>query len=126
MSDVDRRALRTALLTGYAWLGDPDVGPQAVVAGECERCGRHPQFVPTCGPTAWEALCPGCAGEVGLAVWCDGHAPEGRRILVALAGLPPEWDVVTRLWWVATGEVDLDELVLDHRDRLPAAVRATL
>lgn len=101
----DRRALRTALADTYPWVHDPDLGPTAVEAGECDRCGHEPRFVPTCGPVAWEALCPGCATELGDDAWCDGHAAEGRRALAAVATLPPEWALVTRLWWVATGEV---------------------
>lgn len=126
MTSLDRRGLRGALLAAYPWLADPEVGPTSVEAGECDRCGHAPRFVPTCGPTGWAALCPACAGDVGNDGWCDGHAEDGRRILGALPGLPEEWDVVTRLWWVATGEVRLDTLVLDRRDRLAAPVRAAL
>ncbi len=123
---LDRRGLRAALVAGYPWVDAPEVGPRAVAAGECDRCGRHPRFVPTCGPTAWEALCPDCAVEVGLDAWCDGHEVDGRRVLAALPGLPAEWDLVSRLWWVATGEVRLHALVVERPDRLPPAVRAAL
>lgn len=124
--ELDRRELQAALAAAYPWLEDPDVGPRAVDAGECDRCGRHPRFVPTCGPTSVEAVCPVCATEAGISLWCEGHAGTGRSVLAALSSLPEEWDVATRLWWVATGEVRLDTLVLPPAARLPAGVRAAL
>lgn len=125
-SSPDRRALRSAIADAYPWVGDPELGPRAVEAGECDRCGREPRFVPTCGPVEWEALCPACASEIGAAAWCEGHRAEGRRALDAVAGLPPEWALVARLWWVATGEVRLDRLVISRPERLAAQVQAAL
>lgn len=95
-------------------------------AGECDRCGRSPRFVPTCGPAAAEAVCADCASAVGSALWCDGHADTARAVLAALPRLPPERDVVTRLWWVATGEARLDRLVVPADLRLPRPVRDAL
>jgi hypothetical protein len=102
-----RRALRTALAERYPWIDHDDVGPCAVEAGECDRCGHEARLVTTCGPTMWAALGRTCALEVGTRAWCDGHAELARSWLRRLAALPPEVDAVTRLWWVATGEVRL-------------------
>lgn len=105
---MDRRALRVALIAAYPWLTATDVGPQAVEAGECERCARRPRVVSTCGPIAWTALCPDCARELGDDAWCDGHRAEGQAALAWAAALPAEWETVVRLWWVATGETQAD------------------
>lgn len=118
--------MRAALLAAYPWLGDDALGPRAVEAGECDRCGRHPRFVPTCGPVSAEAVCRDCALEVGLELWCEGHAGSGEAALSSLRTLPGEWDVVTRLWWIATGEVRIGTLVLARDDRLPPGVTGLL
>lgn len=104
----DRAGLRRALLTSYPWLGATDVGPRAVQAGECDRCGERPRLLPTCGPVPFEALCRPCAAELGSDAWCEGHADEGRAALAWAARLPDEWPVVVRLWWAATGELRLE------------------
>lgn len=124
----DREALRRALRRAYPWLDDRDRGPRAVVAGECDRCGEAPRVLPTCGPVPWQALCATCGLQVGFAGWCDGHRPDARGHLRWAAALPEEWPLVVRLWWVATGEVRLDVLVVPPglRRRLPVAVRAEL
>lgn len=88
---------------------DPEVGPSSVQAGECDRCERAPRVVPTCGPVAWTALCATCAVEVGEDAWCDGHRDDGARSRAWATTLPPSWPTITRLWWVATGEVRPDE-----------------
>lgn len=103
-----RRALRAALIDRYPWIADHDVGPQAVEAGECDRCGSEARLVATCGPTRWAGLGRRCAAVVGRQAWCDGHADDAARWLVRLRGLPDEADTVARLWWVATGEVRMD------------------
>jgi hypothetical protein len=97
-----------------------------VEAGECPRCGREPSFVPTCGPAVAEALCVTCAGDIGTDAWCDGHAGDGEAILARLPDLPAEWAEVTRLWWIATGEVRLATLVRRPSPGLPASVRAAV
>lgn len=102
-----RAALRAALIQRHGWIDDPEVGPRAVEAGECDRCGREARMVTTCGPTRWAALGRRCAREVGVRAWCDGHGEEGARWLARLEALPGEADTVARLWWVATGEVRL-------------------
>lgn len=107
--DADRRrALRGALLERYPWISDPDVGPRAVEAGECDRCGSEARLVTTCGPTRWAGLGRRCAAFVGLRGWCDGHADAAAGWLARLRALPDEADAVARLWWVATGEVRID------------------
>lgn len=126
MSDLDRPRLRSVLRLHYRWIDDEAYGPRTVDAGECDRCRRQPRLVPTCGPTAWTALCRGCALHVGEEAWCAGHAEEGRAVLDGLGSLPDEWDTVVLLWWVATGEVRLDQLVDARTERVPAAVRAAL
>ncbi len=107
-----RRELRLALARSYPWIDDPDVGPQAVEAGECDRCGAEARLVTTCGPTSWAALGRRCAAAVGLGGWCDGHADAAARWLTSLRALPDEADTVARLWWVATGEVRMDDTAI--------------
>lgn len=55
------------------------------------------------------SLCAACAVEVGEDAWCEGHRDDGARHRRWAAALPAEWPTVTRLWWVATGEVRVDE-----------------
>ncbi|MBA2730341.1 MAG: hypothetical protein H0U48_06285 [Euzebyaceae bacterium] len=38
---LDKPGLRRALRQRYAWLDHPDLGPAAVDAGECDRCGAE-------------------------------------------------------------------------------------
>lgn len=124
-AELDRAALREALLARYPWMGATEVGPQAVEAGECDRCGAEARLAETCGPVAWQYLGRRCAAEVGLEAWCEGHADDAGRTLAWLAALPAEADAATRLWWVATGEVRLDpELVAREARalRLPDAL----
>lgn len=124
---LDRRGLRDALGAAYPWVTDTEVGPRSVEAGECDRCARRPRCVPTCGPVAWTALCADCAVEVGEDGWCTGHVDEGRAHRDWAAALPPEWPTVVRLWWVATGEVQVDAAwVAAARDEVTGRVRASL
>jgi hypothetical protein len=113
-------ALRAALLSRYPWVGCTDIGPQSVVAGECDRCGAEARMVAPCGPPPegvvgvradW-ALGRRCALECGPDTWCAGHEAQARHALVWLAALPYEADDVARLWWVATGEVRIDNELL--------------
>ncbi|MFP5310700.1 MAG: hypothetical protein ACLGIR_14100 [Actinomycetes bacterium] len=107
---LDRRALRAALLDLAPWLADPDVGPTTVDAGECDRCRARPRIVRGCGPSTPGSLCAECVAALGVdEVWCDGHEAEGREVLAHLARLPADWAEHVRLWWVATGEVRLDD-----------------
>lgn len=115
-------ALRAALLERYPWLASTDVGPQAVEAGECDRCGQEARLVLTCGPSATPSLGRRCALERGTAAWCAGHEAKAEESLVWLAALPPEADVVARLWWVATGEVKLEPAL--HRQARQLGVLA--
>jgi hypothetical protein len=103
-----RRALRAELVRRHPWIDDVEVGPRAVEAGECDRCGAEARLVTTCGPVRWAELGRRCAAEVGTDAWCDGHADEAAELLRRLRDLPDEADMVARLWWVATGEVRLD------------------
>lgn len=124
---TERQELRTALCASYPWVADTDVGPTAVEAGECDRCARRPRCVPTCGPVAWRALCATCAVEVGDDGWCDGHRDEGAAHRAWARRLPPTWPTVVRLWWVATGEVRVDDDWLRlARDDVDEGVRAAL
>ena len=103
----------------YPWLDDTEVGPRSVEAGECEACGREARLVMTCGPGPAVYLGRRCAAAHGAEAWCDGHAGEAVDALAWLARLPAEADAVARLWWVATGEVQLDPaLVAGARQRL--------
>jgi hypothetical protein len=126
---LDRRgraALRRALREAEPWLAATDVGPQAVDAGMCDRCGQLPRLLPTCGPTPWPALCRDCAEQVGLEAWCDGHGDEGRAALAWAGALPPHWDVAVTVWWVSTGELALGALVLPRLEVLDPRVRRLL
>lgn len=88
-------------------------------AGECDRCGDEPRLLPTCGPVAWTALCRSCARKVGADAWCDGHADDAADLLDWAEALPDEWPTVCRVWWIATGEVRIDEGDLDRASALP-------
>lgn len=126
LSRDDRAALRTALRRRYPWIDDPDRGPQAVAAGECDACGHEARLVQPCGPPPVTARPAGpdwalgrrCAARLGQDAWCDGHAAEADAALAWLAGLPREADDVARLWWVATGEVRPDPALLGVARRL--------
>jgi hypothetical protein len=106
-SAVERARLRRALAARHTWVAHPDLGPRAVDAGECERCGAEARLVTTCGPGMARMLGRRCAAQLGEEAWCAGHLDDARQALRWLAGLPPEADAVARLWWVATGEVRL-------------------
>ncbi len=108
LEDADRSSLRSALSSVAPWLTYTEAGPTTVDAGSCDRCGDAPRLVPTCGPVAWRALCRGCAVEVALGAWCDGHADDGEAVLRWLDDLPAWWGDAVILWWVATGEVAWD------------------
>ncbi len=111
--DVDRAALRRALLATAPWLGATEVGPQAVDAGACDRCGDAPRLLPTCGPDGPGAVCRACADDLGDDGWCEGHRREGRTARAWAADLPDRWAQTVTLWWVATGEVRLDPSSVD-------------
>lgn len=113
LSPRERRRLQDSLAAAYPWVTDTDVGPRSVEAGECDRCGRQPRLVPTCGPVAWTALCGSCAVDVGEDSWCDGHRDDGATHRAWARTLPDEWPTVTRLWWVATGEIVPDAAWLE-------------
>lgn len=72
-------------------------------------------------------MCADCAVEVGGDGWCDGHEADGARYRAWAAGLPHEWPTVVRLWWAATGELDVDAGWLAvARDEVADAVAAAL
>lgn len=122
---IDKPALRQVLRHRYPWLAATDHGPQAVDAGECDRCGAEARMVATCGPTSEAALGRRCAAAVGADAWCEGHAEDAAATLAWLAALPEEADDVARLWWVATGEVRLDPALLAAARRLALPVATT-
>jgi hypothetical protein len=105
MDRTERAALRARLRELAPWLDTDEVGPRAVDAGTCERCGQAPRLLPTCGPAVPDAVCRTCAEELGDEAWCEGHADEGRAARAWAAALPARWADVVVLWWVATGEV---------------------
>lgn len=90
------------------WLTHAEAGPTTVDAGDCDRCGLAPRLLPTCGPSAWTALCRDCGLEVGTDGWCDGHRDAAAALLAWAGDLPGWWGDACVLWWVATGEVGLD------------------
>ena len=124
---VDRRALRAHLQAAHPWLEAGGWGPRAVVAGECDACGEEARLVQPCGPPPsvpgvgpdW-ALGRRCAIAAGVEGWCDGHEEEAVEALAWLAALPPEADDVARLWWLATGEVRPDPLLVRRAAQLLA------
>jgi len=116
---ADRARLRAALAGRYPWLDDdPDLGPRAVEAGECDGCGAEARLVTTCGPGPAVAVGRRCARDRGAGAWCEGHAEEASRALAWLAALPAEADDVARLWWVATGEVRVGPDLVDRLRQL--------
>lgn len=125
--DLDRQALRAALLDAAPWLGATEVGPRAVDAGTCDRCGDQPRLLPTCGPGAPEALCRDCADASGDDAWCDGHRDDGREARAWADSLPERWADAVVLWWVATGELRWDPATMaSAADPWPDAVRAAI
>lgn len=114
----DRAALKQALRRRYPWLDATDYGPRGVEAGECDRCHAEARMILTCGPSTAPALGRACAAATGEEAWCAGHQQDAEAALSWLAALPPEADDVARLWWVATGEVDVDSALLDGARRL--------
>lgn len=121
MDRGERTRLRAALLRRYGWVADPEWGPSAVEAGECDGCQAEARLVMTCGPGG-VFLGRRCLGQLGAGAWCDGHADQATDAVAWVLALPPEADTVARLWWVATGEISLDRDVLrTHLGALPAA-----
>ncbi|MFA9444814.1 hypothetical protein [Egicoccus sp. AB-alg6-2] len=120
--DVDRPALRRALLAFAPWLTETEVGPAAVEAGDCDRCGNAPRLLPLCGPVPWQAVCRGCGLELEDDGWCAGHADDGARARDWAAALPSDWERAVLLWWLATGELRGIELLPDAPAALPAAI----
>jgi hypothetical protein len=122
----DRSVLREALLAHHPWLLHTDLGPQAVEAGECDRCGDEARLVEACGPSQHRYLGRRCAEEMGGEAWCGGHQDEAETRLAWLASLPAEADDVARLWWLATGEVSLDPELLARSSGLADVVAGVL
>jgi hypothetical protein len=123
LTELDREtraALRRWLVARHPWIDSPDVGPRAVEAGECDRCGGAPRLVPLCGPVGFRAVCRDCALALADDGWCEGHAEEGAAARAWARSLPDDWADVTRLWWVATGEVRLDPDLLRRGRELDA------
>jgi hypothetical protein len=120
--EVDRRALRRALLAAEPWLGATEVGPASVDAGSCDRCGALPRVIPTCGPAGHAALCRDCALAVGPGGWCDGHRQEGEEARRWAASLPSSWPRTVVLWWFSTGELRSIELADGVPDELAAGL----
>ena len=102
-----RATLRDALKDRYPWVADADLGPCAVVAGECDACGREARLVATCGPVSARYVGRNCLVAGNSEWFCDGHFAEARVAAAWAQTLPAEADTVARVWWVATGEVKL-------------------
>ena len=124
--ELDKRALRRALLDAEPWLAATEVGPQSVDAGACDRCDEAPRLLPLCGPAGAAAVCRDCGLWLGDDGWCDGHRDEGRAARAWAAALPSHWGDAAVLWWVATGEVRLAELARVRTGRLTASVQRHL
>lgn len=111
---VARRRLRAALSSAQPWLDDPEVGPLAVAAGTCDRCGDEPRLVAPCGPVPWQGLGRGCLLELGTEAFCPGHAADAEDLLDRARALPHDWATLVHLAWVASGEVRADTAFLVH------------
>ncbi len=90
------------------WLDHPLVGPAAVDAGTCARCGDEPGFVVPCGPDGGRPWCPACLQDRGVDAFCPGHADDAADALAVAASLPATWATLTRLAWAARGELRAD------------------
>lgn len=125
---VDRRALGAALATAAPWTRDAAFGPATVDAGDCDRCGRQPRLVATCGPQPWRLLCRDCLLDAGSAAFCDGHRDTATAAIAFATSLPADWATLTRLAWIATGELraDPDFLALAADELRTPAVMAVL
>lgn len=128
---MDRRTLRRVVAEMAPWTTDPDTGPAAVDAGECDRCGADPRWVTTCGAQPWPAICRDCLLELGPEAFCDGHREEALGHVAAARALPDDWATITRLAWIASGEVragddwvTLVRNLASHRE-VPAALPST-
>lgn len=106
---VDRRQLRRVIARAAPWTGAADTGPAAVDAGECDRCEVQPRWVATCGAQAWAHLCRDCLLDLGTEAFCAGHHDDAMAHVVAARALPDDWATITRLAWIATGEVRADD-----------------
>lgn len=102
---MDRRTLRRVVAEMAPWTTDPATGPAAVDAGECDRCGADPRWVTTCGAQPWPAICRDCLLELGTEAFCDGHREDALEHVAAARALPEDWATITRLAWIASGEV---------------------
>lgn len=122
----DRAVLRRALRSHYPWIDRDDAGPRAVSAGECDRCGHEARLVETCGPGPHDFLGRRCAAQLGPDAWCEGHRDEAEELIIWLGSLPEEADDVARLWWVATGEVQLDTSLVARSPALADVVAGIL
>jgi hypothetical protein len=109
MDAATRAELRRALKARYSELLGSQRGPAAVEAGECDACEAEARLITTCGPTPFRYLGRTCAASMGEQAYCEGHAADALETAGWLGRLPSETDLVARLWWVATGEVRLDE-----------------
>ena len=121
----ERRALGAALVAEAPWVEATELGPRAVAAGQCDRCGARPRLLPTCGPTSWLALCRECGLEVGTEGWCEGHRDDAEDALRWARDLPVWWGDAVVLAWVASGEVASPVGLTLHED-LPTGLRAAL
>lgn len=106
---VDRRQLRRVVAEVAPWTTDPDTGPAAVDAGECDRCGDQPRWVVTCGAQPWRQICRDCVLELGTTAFCDGHRDDALAHIATARAMPDDWATITRLAWVARGEVQADD-----------------
>jgi hypothetical protein len=122
----DKTVLMAALRAHYPWLDRADVGPRAVEAGECDRCGHEARLAETCGPSPHRYIGRLCAARLGHEAWCEGHRERAEEHLRWLAELPPEADDVARLWWIATGEIRLDPGVVSRHTSLADVVAGIL
>ena len=124
MDAPTRARLRAALSQRFDWLSDTAFGPAAVEAGECDGCGAEARMVMTCGPGAGPYLGRQCLVEAGDDAYCDGHADQVRKALQYVAALPDDADLIARVWWVATGEVQVrweDAQLAERLLELPVA-----
>lgn len=84
-----------------------------------QPCGPVPTDLSAAATRDW-ALGRACASAIGVDAWCGGHEREARAALRWLAELPQEADDIARLWWLATGEIRPDPLLVHRVEALMA------
>jgi len=123
----ERRALRQLMRDALPWVSNPQVGPTTVDAGPCGACGVKPALVAVCGPVAFQSVCATCCVDSNEELFCAGHAEDAAYAKTYCTSLPSNWVQCVLLWWVATGEIQVaDVLDVDTLVNQPGTQRASV